>query len=160
LIVTKALPEAEGDSTLVADTVTVFGDGTLAGAVKSPPVVMAPTVELPPTTPFTFQTTAVFEAFCTVAVNCLVRFTLTVALAGDTVTVTGGFTTATLTAFETPPSGLVTVTGTPLLVEEAFPVAVSLVEELKVVASGAPPNLTTAPLWNPEPLTVRAKFPT
>ena len=129
LIVTEALPEAEGSATLWALTGTVLGDGTELGAVYNPLGVMVPTVELPPMMPLTFHVTAWFDEFCTVAVNCRVWRTLTVALEGDTVTVTGGFTTATLTAFETPPSGLVTVTGMPGLVEDAVPVAVSLAAE-------------------------------
>ena len=110
--------------------------------------------------PFTFQTTDGSVAFCTVAVNCLVSLILTEALVGDTVTVTGGFTTATFTGSDTPPSGFDTVTGTPLLVDDAFPVAVSFVAELKVVARGVPPKLTTAPFWNPVPFTVSVKLPT
>jgi hypothetical protein len=107
--------------------------------------LMVPTVELPPAIPFTFHVTLWLDEFCTVAVNCLVFLTLTVAEDGDTVTLTGAFTTATFTVFETPPSGLVTFTGTPLEGDEAVPVAVSFVEELKVVASAEPLNLTTAP---------------
>ena len=122
--------------------------------------MIVPTVALPPVMPLTFHTTAVFVAFCTVAVNCLVSFILTAALVGETVTVTGGFTTATFTGPDTPPSGFVTVTGTPLLVDEAVPVAVSFVAELKVVARAVPPNFTTAPLWKPVPFTVSVKLPT
>lgn len=51
---------------------------------------MVPTVEFPPVMPFTFQVTAVFEVFDTVAENCLVRPTRTVALVGEMVMVTGG----------------------------------------------------------------------
>jgi hypothetical protein len=51
-------------------------------------VLIVPTVELPPTMPFTFQMTDVFAVFVTVAVNCLVRFTRTVALVGAIVMVT------------------------------------------------------------------------
>jgi len=58
------------------------------------------------------------------------------------------------------PSGFVTVTGIPLLVDEAFPVAVSFVAELKVVDKDVPLNLTTAPLWKPVPFTVSVKLPT
>ena len=62
---------------------------------------MVPTVEFPPVMPFTFQVTAVFVVFETVAVNCLVRPTRTVALVGEMVMDTGGgggggFTTLTV----------------------------------------------------------------
>lgn len=54
-------------------------------------------VELPPVTPLTFQVTAVFEVFETVAVNCRVRLTRTDAEVGEIETDTGGggFTTVT-----------------------------------------------------------------
>lgn len=79
------------------------------------------------------------------ALNCFVFRTLTEALEGDTVTVTGKFTTSTVTAFETPPSGFITVTGMPEPVEEADPDALSWIGETKAVANAAPPSLTTAP---------------
>jgi len=41
-------------------------------------------------TPFTFLVTAVLVVFWTVAANCLVRPTRTLALAGEMATVTGG----------------------------------------------------------------------
>ncbi len=69
-IVTLAAPDFVGSATLVADTVTVLGDGTLFGAVYNPPAVMVPTLVLPPATPFTFQVTPKFDEPVTVAVNC------------------------------------------------------------------------------------------
>ncbi len=46
---------------------------------------------MPPRIPFTFQITpALVGSFCTVAVNCCVNPTLTVALLGDTLTDIGG----------------------------------------------------------------------
>lgn len=73
----------------------MLGDGTELGAVYNPAAEIVPTVVLPPTTPLTFQVTAWFEEFCTVALNCRVRRVFTEALEGDTVTVTGASTTAT-----------------------------------------------------------------
>ena len=49
-----------------------------------------PTSESPPTTPFTFHVTAVFVAFATVALNCCVAPRSTVAVPGETYTVTRG----------------------------------------------------------------------
>ena len=43
--------------------------------------------------PFTFQMTPVFELFCTVAVNCCIFFTRTVALVGEIVIVTAAAAT-------------------------------------------------------------------
>ena len=52
---------------------------------------MVPTVELPPVTPPTCHVTTVFEVFSTVAVNaCVPPPALTLAVLGDTVTVTTG----------------------------------------------------------------------
>ena len=51
---------------------------------------MVPNVEFPPVTPFTFQVTDVFVVLVTVAVNCLVVFTRTLALVGEMLIPTGG----------------------------------------------------------------------
>jgi hypothetical protein len=51
-------------------TVTAAGLGTVPGAVYKPEVETFPTVPLPPVTLLTCQVTAVFIAFCTVALNC------------------------------------------------------------------------------------------
>jgi len=48
-----------------------------------------PTVEFPPVTLFTCHVTAVLELFVTVAMNCLVRPTCTLAVFGLIVTETG-----------------------------------------------------------------------
>lgn len=85
--VTVDVPIAEGDATLAACTVTV-PEGAVAGAVNSPAVEITPTVEFPPGAPFTLQSTSCTEEFATVAENCFVVPTGTVALAGVTVTVT------------------------------------------------------------------------
>jgi len=86
---TAALADLVGSAPLTAVTVTVDGDGTDDGALYVPRLLMVPTVEFPPVTPFTFQLTDVFVAFCTVAVKARVRLTRTVALVGEIVTLTG-----------------------------------------------------------------------
>jgi hypothetical protein len=53
-------------------------------------VLIVPTVAWPPAMPFTFQITGVLELFCTAAVNCFVRLTRTVALAGVRLMLTCG----------------------------------------------------------------------
>src|SRR5450631_1528336 len=63
-----------------------------------------------------------------------------------------------LEVFE-PGSGLITVTCT-VPAWDAVPVAVSSVEETKVVVRNAPPNDTTAPFANCLPLTTTVKLPT
>src|SRR5262245_32010524 len=67
--VTVAVAVFVGSPTDVALTVTTAGFGTEFGALYDPDAEIVPTVELPPTIPFTFQVTAVFGVFCTVAVN-------------------------------------------------------------------------------------------
>ena len=54
---------------------------------------------------------------------------------------------------------MLTTTGTDGLAAGAFPVAVSRVDDTKVVASAAPSNDTTEPATNPAPLTVSVKLP-
>jgi len=81
-----------------AVTVTVAGEGTDDGALYSPLLLTVPTVELPLVTPFTFQTTVLFEVFETVAVNCFVLLMRTVALVGEMLTLTGGGGLTTVTA--------------------------------------------------------------
>jgi hypothetical protein len=72
----------------VALTVTREGLGIIAGARYRPVDEIVPTVASPPTMPLTFQTTAVFVAFCTVAVNCCVRLIRRRALPGEMLTLT------------------------------------------------------------------------
>jgi hypothetical protein len=55
-----------------AVTVTVAGEGTVAGAVYIPAALIVPCVESPPATPFTCHVTAVLDVLKTVAVNGLV----------------------------------------------------------------------------------------
>ena len=114
-------------------------------------------MEFPPAIPFTFQITAVFGVFCTVAVNCRVCFTRTEALVGEIVMViAGGVVTLTKKVFDVSPSGVFTMTGTDDLAVGALPVAVRLVDDSKLVASAAPSNDTTEPATNPTPSTVSA----
>ena len=117
-------------------------------------MLILPTVEFPPVTPFIFQTTFVF------AVNCRVWRIFTLALVGETVTVIDGAVTAMLTAFDTWPPGFVTVMGMALLMEEAEPVAVSFNEVKYVVVRAVPFHFTTAPFWKALPFMVKVKLPT
>jgi hypothetical protein len=77
---------------------------------------MVPTVELPPTAPFTSQLTAVLEVPETVALNCCDWVACTVALVGviETDTEGGGAVTVTVALAETAGCTMlcaVTVTG-------------------------------------------------
>ena len=88
-MVTEALPTADGATVLEACTVTAAGDGVALGAVKNPLALIVPTALLPPGIPFTIHVTVVTVAFCTVAANCMPWPTWTLALTGDTETLTG-----------------------------------------------------------------------
>jgi hypothetical protein len=88
--VTEELADFVVSALLIAVTENVAGDGTLFGALYSPLVLMVPNVEPPPVTPFTFQVTDLFVVLVTVAVNCFVVFTRTLALVGEMLTPTGG----------------------------------------------------------------------
>ena len=120
-----------------------------------------PAAELPPVTPFTFQITDVFELFWTVAVNCFVVLTFTVAVVGEMEIATGaGATTFTENVLETSPSGVLTTTGTDDFAAGAFPVARNCVADRNVVASALPSNETVELAMNPTPFTVSVKAPT
>jgi len=67
--VTCAVPERAVSAADMAVIVTVAGEGTEVGAVYIPAVEIVPTVEFPPTTPFTCHATTVFDVFTTVAEN-------------------------------------------------------------------------------------------
>jgi hypothetical protein len=96
VILTVALADLLVSALLVALTVTFDGEGTIFGALYSPPVLTVPNVEFPPVTPFTFHVTEVFVVLVTLAVNCLVAVTRTLALVGEMVTAIGSaFTTVT-----------------------------------------------------------------
>ena len=139
---------------------TTLGLGTAFGALNTPDVLIVPIVEFPPTMPFTFQMIEVFGVFSTVAVNCLVCLTRTVALVGEIVMVTaGGAVTFTYAVLDTSPSGVFTTIGTDSCGVGALPDAVSCVEDTKAVASGAPSKVTTDPTINPAPFTVSVKLP-
>ena len=75
-MVTPADTDLVGSETLVAVMVTVFVDGTVAGAVYRPAAEMLPTAGL------SDQVTAVFEVLPTVAVNACVCDGVRVALTG------------------------------------------------------------------------------
>jgi len=94
-MVTVAAADFVGSAALTALTVTVPPLGTDPGAVYRPLELTVPTVPFPPVIPFTLQVTLKLEVFCTVAVNCWVLRTRSVALLGDMLTETGapGFTT-------------------------------------------------------------------
>ena len=150
-----------GSATEVALRFTVAGDGTCAGAVYLPLWLTWPTVLLPPTTPFTFHTTAVLEVPVTVARNWRLRLTRTLSDDGEMATpIPAGAVTVTNAVFDTVPSVIVATTGTEACAAAALPLAVSLVAETYVVDSGVPPNDTTAPGVKPVPSTVRVNGPT
>jgi hypothetical protein len=100
-MITCALPNTDGATSLVATRVTTLGEGTTAGARKStlpeiaacgaahglePKRQISPTVVSPLTIPFTVQLTAVFVAFATMALNAARWPTETLAELGVTVT--------------------------------------------------------------------------
>src|ERR1700730_1594976 len=88
-MVTTAEPEAEVLAGDTAGTTTVSTTtpplpldfvGTAPGATKNPVLETNPVARLPPGTPFTCQVTAVFAEPLTLAVNCCVPKTFTVAV--------------------------------------------------------------------------------
>jgi hypothetical protein len=70
--VSAAVSDFVASAWLVALTCTVAGEGRSAGAVYTPPVVVVPTVALPPAISSTLQLTVVSAVFVTVAVNMAV----------------------------------------------------------------------------------------
>jgi hypothetical protein len=86
--VTALLPVAVASAELTARTVTLLELGTVIGAVYMPDELIVPVAALPPATLFTCQVTAVFDDPATVALNDFVARARTLALAGETVTVT------------------------------------------------------------------------
>lgn len=91
MTVTVAEPERLESADDMAVTVTVAGDGNVAGAVYTPAVEIAPTVALPPVIVLTCQVTCVLSVSATVAVkDCVVPLpACRLPLVGDTETVTG-----------------------------------------------------------------------
>ena len=69
LIVTVAAPYFITSACDIADTVTVAGLGTVAGAVYRPVGSIVPALALPPVTPFTCHATCVFVDPLTVEEN-------------------------------------------------------------------------------------------
>src|ERR1700722_18883789 len=98
---TTALPDCEGLATLVATTVCV---PTAVPAVYRPPEVTMPTAALPPAIPSTVQVAAPPPG--TVAVNCWVCDTASVAIVGTTVTVPLEIVTVAVTTLLVPPAPL------------------------------------------------------
>jgi hypothetical protein len=86
--VTALLPVAVASAELTARTVTVLELGTVVGAVYMPEELIEPVAALPPATPFTCHVTAVFDDPATVAPKDFVAPARTLALAGETATVT------------------------------------------------------------------------
>jgi hypothetical protein len=86
--VTALLPDAEASAELTARTVTVLEPGIVFGAAYMPDVLIVPVVALPPVTLFTCHVTAGFDEPETVALKDFVAPARTLALAGETMTVT------------------------------------------------------------------------
>jgi hypothetical protein len=80
--------ETEWLAQLVALTITVAFSGTTFGAVYKPLVEIVPNCELPPSILLTDHVTFLFTAPVTSALSCSVLPTLTVAVSGETVTLT------------------------------------------------------------------------
>jgi hypothetical protein len=91
-IVSCAVPERAESAADTAVTVTVAGEGTVAGAVYNPEVEIVPAVVLPPVMPLTCQVTAMFVELATVADIIWDEETVTVAPPGLTATVITGAT--------------------------------------------------------------------
>jgi len=83
-------PVLDGSAALVAMTVTVSGEGIVAGAVYSPVPLTVPQAAALHPAPCTLHVTAVFDVPTTEAFNCCVAPTTTEVLAGVTVTTTTG----------------------------------------------------------------------
>jgi len=86
ITVTVELAAAVASAALVAATVTLAGLGMAEGAVYMPVALTFPRAVLPPGMPFTDQVRAVFVVPVTVAENCCVACTLTLAVSGVTST--------------------------------------------------------------------------
>jgi len=86
--VTALVPDAVASAELTARTVTVLEPGTVLGAVYAPDELIVPVAPLPPATPFTCHVTEVFDDPVTVALKDCVAPARTLALAGETATVT------------------------------------------------------------------------
>src|SRR5579862_4870952 len=91
-MVTVAVADCNVSICAAALTVTVAGDGTIAGAVYNPPAVTVPHADPVQPVPLTLQLSAVFVLPVTVARNCCWPPTATCALVGVTLTATGAMT--------------------------------------------------------------------
>jgi hypothetical protein len=69
-IAMDAVAVLDGSAKLVAVTVTLAGEGTAGGAVKSPALLIVPQAAALHPAPCTAQDTAVFEVPATDAFNC------------------------------------------------------------------------------------------
>lgn len=87
MMVTTANAERVGSACETAVTVTVAGEGTIAGAVYRPLLSMVPSVGLPPRLAFTSQTTVGSVVLATVALKGWLAPNATVAASGVMVTV-------------------------------------------------------------------------
>ena len=87
-IVTVAVEDLPGSATLVAVTVTVAGEGTVAGAVYNPVALMVPQAAPVQPAPETEKLTEVLVAPVTVGVNCCVPPVRTEAVDGLSVMAT------------------------------------------------------------------------
>jgi hypothetical protein len=90
MIVTEAVADFVGSAAEVVVTDTWGGLGIAEGAVYSPPVEIVPQVAPLQPLPATLHDTAVFDVPVTVAVNCWWPPVSSCAVAGETVTETGG----------------------------------------------------------------------
>ena len=130
-MVTSDDADSAGSKTLVAVMVTVAGDGTVVGAVYSPPVEIVPQFVPPQPVPDVVQVTAVSEVPVMEAVNCWVAPGEIEAEAGLTATATPGdveglkFKT---TSSRTLPPFAVRVAVCPFVTADTFAVKVPLVE--------------------------------
>jgi hypothetical protein len=116
----------------MAVTVTAAGLGTTPGAVYRPEPETVPTVALPPVTPFTCQVTAVLLVFCTVAVNCCVPPTATVADVGEIMTLTATEVCVVVTPAQPKSSNALNPTATSQTQAGGRPIAFSSQPHLEV----------------------------
>jgi hypothetical protein len=87
---TEEEPLAVGAATLVAETVTLEGEGSIRGAAYIPAAEIVPIVGLPPRTPFTVHITLVSVVPATLAVNNWALPSKTETFGGEMLTLTLG----------------------------------------------------------------------
>lgn len=103
VMVICALPLLAGEATLVAVTRTVVGEGRSAGPVKTPLLSMVPLTLFPPGMLLTLQVTAELPVPETVAENCWVLPSRTLAVSGETTTLMVGGGGGKMTELAPPP---------------------------------------------------------